>query len=137
MNKKEFLEKLFLALHTFVLHASLIPELLEELKQSGNEKAFLSVLVARLKFLHSEGVQATVHKEFEPISGGIYSLHAAGRGFNIRILYGFLSDQRPALLMAFHERAGHHATDYSGKIPVALSRLKDLEVENHESIPHD
>ena len=127
MNKKEFLEKLILALHTFVLHPALISEIVNELKQSGNEKSFLSILVARLKFLHEEGVQATKHKEFEPISDGIYSFHVTGKGFNIRILYSFLSDQRPALLMAFHERAGHNATDYSGKTPVAVERLKELE----------
>ena len=129
MNKKDFLEKLVQALHGIVLHLALIPELLEELKQSGGEKTFLNILTARLSFLRTEGIQATVHKEFEPISDGIYSLHAKGKGFNIRILYGFLSDGRPALLLAFHERAGHNKTDYTGKIPVALARLKELEEE--------
>lgn len=129
MNKKDFILKLAEALAAFIVHHELLQELVGELKQSGNEKAFLSVLLKRLKFLLYRGILATEHEEFEPLSDGIYSLHVSGKGFNIRILYGFLSSHRPALLLAFHERAGHRATDYSGKVTVAAQRLAEIEEE--------
>ncbi len=129
MKKKEFLEKLLCLLNAFIMHENLIPELIDELSHAGNETKFLSILTTRLKFLLSYGINATVHKEFEPISDGIYSFHLTGQGFNIRILYCFLSNHQPALLMAFHERAGHDATDYTRKIPESIARRKKLEDE--------
>lgn len=130
MNSKEFLEKLSRALQAFLVHRLLISELMTELRQSGNESSFLRVLLARLKYLIDEGLAATRHKEFEPLEDGIYSMHLTGKGYNIRILYAFCSNGRPALLLAFHERAGHTATDYSGKCKTASKRLKDLEEES-------
>lgn len=129
MNKRDFLEKLKEALIAFVIHDELIIELLTLLQGSGNEKAFLAILVKRLRFLIDLGIQATIHEEFEPISEGIYSFHLSGKRYNIRILYGFLSNRRPALLMAFYERAGHKATDYTGKVHIALERLAEMEAE--------
>ena len=129
MNKKDFLNRLFAALNGFCIHPLLLGEVLEELKKSGQESAFLKVLLARLKFLAENGIYATQHKEFEPLEQGIYSMHLSGNGFNIRILYGFLPDQTPALLLAFYERGGHAATDYTGKCGIAAERLRDLEEE--------
>lgn len=74
------------------------------------------------------GNHTVKHKEFELLERVIYSMHiSSGRKFNIRILYGFLSNQKPALLMAFYERGGHSNTDYTGKMDTALIRLKELE----------
>lgn len=129
MNKKEFLKQLSLQLQEFVLHTLLIPELLKILKNSGRENAFLMILITRLRFLSEMGVLATKHQEFEPLADGIYSMHLASDGFNIRILYGFLSNRHPALLLAFYEREGHQATNYSGKIKTAKDRLRELEDE--------
>lgn len=127
MNKKDFIRRLLETLAPFLAHKEMIGELVAELKQSGNEKAFLATLEKRLKFLSDQGILATVHEEFELISGGIYSMHLACQGFNIRILYGYLPSRRPALLMAFHERAGHSATDYTGKAKIAADRLAEME----------
>ena len=69
------------------------------------------------------------HKEFENIGGGLYSMHLAGKGFNLRILYAFLANQSPVLLLAFHERAGKRKTDYSGYIPQAAERLRQKKEE--------
>lgn len=127
MNKKDFIRRLLETLAPFLAHKEMIGELVAELKQSGNEKAFLATLEKRLKFLSDQGILATVHEEFELISDGIYSMHLACQGFNIRILYGYLPSRRPALLMAFHERAGHSATDYTGKAKIAADRLAEME----------
>jgi len=80
MNKKDFIKQLADALHSFVLHPLLFPELLEDLKQSGQERDFLRILLACLKYLLEVGVTATRHKEFEPLEQGIYSMHLAGAG---------------------------------------------------------
>mgnify|MGYP000887669465 CR=1 FL=1 len=125
MDRKKFLKTLIELLHSFSVHSALLTELLEELKHSGNEVSFITILEARLKFLNEHGIEATVHKEFENIEKGIYSMHLSGNGFNMRILYGFI-DGAPALLYAFHERGGHGRTDYTGKVDVALQRLTEL-----------
>lgn len=128
MNHQEFFEKLVTALHDFGVHPSFGAELIGFMKKSGNEADFLSVLRTRLMFLAEYGIQATIHKEFEPLERGIYSMHVSGRDFNIRILYGFY-DGNPKLLLAFHEKAGHSRTDYSGKVNIAVKRLSEFKGE--------
>ncbi len=56
-------------------------------------------------------------------------MHLTGKGFNLRILYAFLANQSPVLLLAFHERAGKRKTDYSGYIPQAAERLRQKKEE--------
>ncbi len=129
MNKKEFLVRLAEIMSCFIVHRLLTGELIDALKHSGNEQTFLGTLFSRLKFLDEQRIYATRHKEFEPLADGIYSMHLTGNGFNIRILYGFLPDQRPALLLSFYERGGHRSTDYTGQISIALKRLKELQEE--------
>ncbi|RKJ39526.1 hypothetical protein D7X94_11825 [Acutalibacter sp. 1XD8-33] len=129
MNKEKFIALLVAALHGISVHQDLILELLGILKSSGSEQAFLDILIARLKFLDERGIHAVRHQEFELLDQGIYSMHLARKEFNIRILYCFLSDGRPALLCAFFERAGHKDTDYTHEIPKAVQRRKELEEE--------
>ena len=129
MNEREFLRQLAVALSSICIHDRLLIEIREELKRSGQEREFVSILLQRLKFLLAHGVHAVKHPQFEPIAHGIYSMHIELRSCNIRILYGFLSNQQPALLLAFHERAGHRRTDYTGKDTVAVNRLAELERE--------
>ena len=127
MNRDKFLQLLAEALHRFVLHSLLLADIAGALKQSGRESAFLRILLARLKWLEETGGQAVSHKEFERLDERIYSMHLSSEGFNLRILYGFLPDGRPALLLAFYERAGKQNTDYTGKIAEAGMRLRELE----------
>lgn len=134
MNKKAVLELLNDILRTVLHHFELQNELSDLISGSGFEIKFITLLVARLQQLAARGIQATVLQEFEPLSSGLYSMHLSGKGFNLRILYGFMPNGQPALLRAFHERAGKRRTDYSSHIPVAASRLeemrKDSEYEN-------
>jgi len=125
MDRKIFLDNLSRLLERIGIHPDVIVEIVAELKHSGNEAGFVSVLEARLKFLNEHGIQATIHKEFEPIEKGVYSMHIAGKGFNMRVLYAF-SDGAPVLLLAFHEISGHKTTDYTGKVSVSLGRLKEF-----------
>lgn len=92
MNKDEFIRLLAESLGNVSVHPALLPELLKLLKQSGQEKQFISILTKRLKFLESEGTQATLHEEFERLEDNIYSMHIASKQLNIRILYSFLND---------------------------------------------
>ena len=62
-------------------------------------------------------------KEFENIGQGLFSMHLTGAGFNIRVLFAFLSNNQPVLLHAFEEKQGKRRTDYSSHIPPALLRL--------------
>lgn len=126
MNKKDVMDRLLAILSGILYHLDFAGELIPLVAGSGFESKFLSLFVARLHCLASMGIQATVMKEFEPLGGGVYSMHLSGKGFNIRILYGFLSNGQPALLLAFHERGGKSKTDYSSRIPIAQLRLAEM-----------
>jgi len=67
-----------------------------------------------------------LHEEFEHLGGGIYSFHIAIKNKNIRILYTLLGNNI-ILLLAFFERAGKSATDYTRKIEEANYRISELE----------
>jgi len=127
MNKKDAIDWLLKLLEPFEIHERMIKELLKIILRTGYEKRFFEVLITRLKFLEIRGVQSVEHEEFELISEGLFSMHLVGKDFNIRILYSFLSDGTPALLLAFFERSGKRVTDYSTYKKPAMSRLKELE----------
>ena len=128
MNQEEVFRRLAATLSPFHLHQSFISDFLRLLPKSGVERAVLALLVARLKYLLE-------HEEFERLSyteTGLYSMHLSGKGFNYRILYAFLSDGAPVLLLVFSERAGKRATSYEKYIPVAEARLRSFEEEYNE-----
>lgn len=125
MKKEEFIKLLAEHLNNIQWHPALLPELLDLLKRTGQEKQFLAMLSKRLKFLQSEGTSATQHEEFERLEDNIYSMHISSKQMNIRILYSFLNDGS-VLLHAFYERAGKRHTDYTDTIKLARTRLKEL-----------
>ena len=129
MNKEDALRQLLNYLAMIDTHDDFTPELLALIAGSGTEADVFRLLVMRLTMLKALGIHAVMHKEFENIGGGLYSMHLAGKGFNLRILYAFLAKQSPVLMLAFHERAGKRKTDYSGYIPQAAERLRQKKEE--------
>ena len=129
MNKEDALRQLLNYLAMIDTHDDFTPELLALIAGSGTEADVFRLLVMRLTMLKALGIHAVRHKEFENIGGGLYSMHLAGKGFNLRILYAFLANQSPVLLLALHERAGKRKTDYSGYIPQAAERLRQKKEE--------
>lgn len=135
MNKKDALKSLAGLLESFICHRRLINELMGIVSGSGIELRFFELLLTRLQFLSKHGRFASSsqgHKEFECINDTISSMHLAGNGFNVRILYAFLSDEAPVLLLAFYEREGKRKTNYSTYITPATERLKEMENEDNE-----
>jgi len=126
MNLKEFLKKLKERLSSFEVHSNVIGEIADALKKSGNEVLFLSILLTRLQTLDDYGIEAVRHSQFELLGQGVFSMHLESKQFNVRILYMFSSSSDPILLHAFYERAGHSATDYTGKIKLARQRFAEL-----------
>nr|DAY52827.1 MAG TPA: protein of unknown function DUF891 [Caudoviricetes sp.] len=129
MNKDEVLSYLQDYFASIDASEELLPELLALIAESGVEDAVFRLILLRLRILLALGVSATQHKEFEPIKSGLYSMHLAGKGFNIRILYSFLPNRKPVLLLAFYEREGKRKTDYTPYIDPALSRLQRFKEE--------
>lgn len=123
MHKDDVLSQLVELLSCFRLAEPLINELLQLIKEKGVEQKFFNTFYSRLEFLRQNRALATKHEEFESIGSGLFSMHISGKGFNVRILYSFLQDRSPILLLAFEERAGKRKTDYSRYIPVAKERL--------------
>ena len=126
MNKENVLRYLRDYFSEIEVYEDLPAELIELIAGSGVEAHFFRILVMRIKMLLSMGVMATKHKEFESIGDGLYSMHLSGKGFNIRILYSFLQDRTPVLLLAFFEREGKNNTDYTPHIEPALTRLRQM-----------
>ena len=135
MNKKRVLELLSQLIGGYKCYSDVISELCELLAKSGNEAVFISTLITRLKQLSSLGHNAIRLEEFENIGRGIYSMHISGKGYNIRILYGFLANNMPCLLLAFYEREGKKKTDYSQYLEPALMRLSKMK-EDYENEPY-
>lgn len=132
MNQSEILRLLLNTLSQFDVHQRLITELTEIIVGSGYEARFFKLFISRLKLLSQYGVDAVKFEEFELIGGGVFSMHLAKKGFNIRILYSFFPNGRPSLLTCFHERAGKFKTNYSTYIQPATNRFKErLEVYEH------
>lgn len=114
--------------YDFVIHPDLVSDLVDVLRNSGNEKAFLSMFLKNLDFLKEYGINAHIQptNQFEKLknSPNMFSMHIQRKGFNIRILYSFLPDNT-ILLHGFYEREGKGKTDYSNSIKIAEERFKE------------
>ncbi|WP_298016724.1 hypothetical protein [uncultured Dysosmobacter sp.] len=130
MNKKEIIEYLIEVFSDIDIHPRLVSEVVSKIVGSGYEAKFFALLVARLTFLLEHGANAiNLHKEYECVEDGIYSMHVSSAPFNIRILYAFFPDGSPTLLLAFYERGGKKKTDYTSKIPTARRRFSERQKE--------
>lgn len=137
MNKEDVLTFLTTILSAIMTHDVLIPELSNMIGRSGFERKFFNALMARLKYLENFGTAAIKHREwFESLTHqaeGLYSMRLKDPIFNIRILYSFLPDGRPVLLVAFKERSGKRVSSYEAYTPIAKERLTNIgEAYEHE-----
>ena len=129
MNRESALQLLISLLAGIEIFPGFIDELVDIIALSGREMSFIKRLAARLAVLAELGVLATAHKEIEPIEQGIFSLHVTDRDYNIRILYGFLPNGAPVLLLPFYERGGKKKTDYTPYVMPAAERLREAKEE--------
>ena len=118
-------------LRGILCHRLFANEFLERIAGTGKEKKVFTLLSTRLMVLNAKGIHVVEDKEFENIGNGLYSMHLSGSGFNLRILFAFLPNSQPVLLLAFYERGGKGKTDYSSNIKTALSRLDQMK-EDYE-----
>lgn len=125
MNKQQLILLLMESFSGIDIHQQCIKELLGLIVKSGREAKFLTLFRIRIIRLLEMRAEAVRDKEFESIGDGLFSMHISGAGFNIRILYSFLPDRRPILLLAFYERGGKKKTDYTTHIPPAVDRLNE------------
>ena len=123
MNKRDVFDYLKMLLGGILMHDLFFSEFLNLIAEKGFEERIFTLLTARLKLLTTWGYKVTCVKEFENIGQGLFSMHLTGAGFNIRVLFAFLSNNQPVLLHAFEEKQGKRRTDYSSHIPPALLRL--------------
>ena len=129
MNKDRVLESLIVLLNGILFHENFLPELIGLIAEKGVEKQIFKLLSKQLILLNRNGILVTNAKEFENIGSGLFSMHLTGSGFNLRILFAFLPNSQPVLLLPFYERAGKRKTDYSGYIEPALVRFKEMREE--------
>lgn len=129
MNKEQAMRLLLELLSPFGdtiwVHDLVVKELMSILRNSGSERKVFNLLAARLNLLQYFWERACELREFEPLGGGIYSMHIDTANMNLRILYAFC-DSKVYLLHAFFEREGKKRTDYTGKIELAQKRLNEM-----------
>lgn len=133
MNKENVLSYLMRQLGDILTTRNLIPELVAILSESGNEAAFFKQLAKCLRILAIKGICAIELDGFENIGQGIFSMRLPAKGYNIRILYGFLPNSKPVLLLAFYERGGKRKTDYTPYLEPARKRLEEEEKRFNEN----
>lgn len=123
MNTELILKLLNRLLGSIRFFDGFVAEFCRLIAGAGVEERVIALLTTRLRQLGQLGLQATRLEEFEPIEGGVYSMHLSGRNFNLRILYGFLPNREPVLLLPFYERGGKRKTDYTQHLGTAKARL--------------
>lgn len=123
MKKKDVHDMLLSYLAQFSYCSELLAELLAIISGSGFEERFFTQFSKQMRILSILGKQAYTMEEFERINEDIYSMHFSSKYYNIRILYGFLPNDVPVLLLAFYERAGKKRSDYTLQLPEAANRL--------------
>lgn len=134
MKREEVLSWLCSILGELLYTREFFQELVELIAETGIESKFFTTLVRQLKMLTMLGAQAVQSKEFESIGNGLFSMHLAGNGYNIRVLYSFLQNKQPILLLSFYERGGKRKTDYTKYIEPAKARLEESRKgNNHEN----
>lgn len=125
MNRESVIARLSKMLNGIIFHDLFLSELLNLISGTGFEEKVFSLLLSRLLVLNAHGIMVTRIKEFENIGNGIFSMHLSSKGFNLRILFAFLPNAQPVLLLAFHEREGKKKTNYSTYLEPALSRFNE------------
>lgn len=125
MNRKNILTELKELLSVIDLHKSLVDEIIDIIAKSGNELQIFKQFKKLLRILLDLDVNAIQHSEFERLNEILYSMHIDGKGYNLRILYAFLPNGSPTLLLCFYEREGKRITDYTTYLAPAEARFKE------------
>ena len=128
MNKAKVINALSEALKGIKSHPDVGEEILDLIAKSGHEKEFFNLFERRIAQTRQLKHTVTLLDEFEKLSGhpNLYSMHLESKNFNIRILYSYYATDE-ILLHCFYERDGKSCTSYETHIPIAISRLKDME----------
>lgn len=114
----------------FVFHEAFLRELSDLLKDvKGHEGELFKILNKQLAFLVSlkTRVNDADSNEFLKYKSEqlYYSLHLKSKNFNIRFIITFYDNTTPVFLVAFYEREGKRATDYSQYEVPAKERYGD------------
>lgn len=128
MNRDKIIAMLYSIFSGIICHEKIYDEINEIIERSGYEARFFKVLSRMVIFLKAHLENAHLHhNQLESLQqSDLYSMHIEGANFNIRILYSFTSARVPVLLLAFFERAGKNATDYTPYIEPAEKRLEEV-----------
>lgn len=135
MNKKEAFKKLAENLQKyhsigFIFHEKFLEELRELLKNApGSEKEIFALLIKQFTFikeLNTDVYKADSNEIIKYQERDYYSLHLSAKNFNIRLLMTFTEEESPAFLVAFYERSGKGASDYSSWKKVLTGRYNEI-----------
>ena len=142
MNREKVLELLkdFLLEYNkeFIFHRYFIEELKDILVKNanGSEKEVFNLLVKQLSFVKELGSRVNTADSNEILKGikseeDFYSLHIRNKTVNIRLIMSFYEDV-PIFLIAFYEREGKRATDYSKWEDVMKERVNQIRSEKSD-----
>lgn len=142
MNREKALELLrdFLLEYDkdFIFHRCFIVELKDILLKNanGSEKEVFNLLIKQLSFVKALGPRVNTADSNEILKGikseeDFYSLHIKNKTVNIRLIMSFYDDV-PIFLIAFYEREGKRATDYSKWENVMKERFNQIRSEERD-----
>lgn len=128
MKREDIIRQLECILGAVLCYSGLKDEILEITDGSGEIRLFIKHFIKRLTILSQKGKDATLcgYKLFERIDSELYSMIFLEDELNIRILYAFLPNGEPVLLMAFYERSRKRNTDYTKPKSIAMRRLVEM-----------
>lgn len=142
MNKREALLILTNSLEEYLRKGFRFhPVFMKEFKDlldgaRGHEKEIFSLLIKQLNYVSLLGQQvykADGNEIIKYLDREYYSLHLSGKNFNIRLLMTFDENEDPVFLVAFFERAGKKASDYTQWKRVLKSRYEQM-YEKEETV---
>lgn len=121
ISLKELLEKTFK--DTFEFHPKFYEEFCELVKNSGEEKRIIKLLIEKLfAIIELKGIDFGT-KWLEQLKGydNMYSLHINTNSTNYRLLFSKRSEHKYFLHM-FYEKSGKYATSYDKHVSIAINR---------------
>lgn len=131
MNFSDALRELIAQLCDVIVHDRCYVEFSILIKKdlSGHQADFLRQMSIQLRNLQNfkHGIyKIDDNEKLKGTNESLYSLHMQSKNYNVRLIVSINKEGIPLLLTVFNERSGKKATDYTSRIPVAESRLKEL-----------
>ena len=129
MDKHRAEEELIKLFEKFDSHEDVYGEIMELVVRKGRTQKFNKILQKNIEMIEQMGRDVTKLSNFEKLQGAndLYSMKFKSKGMNLRILYTYEGNHYTILLCCFDEKSDSRVNSYDKHIPIALTRMRELE----------